>query len=72
MAVYQTIAVVVYLSAFVWLVVRSREAARQWLGGLGTVAPLAGVVSRHWIPVATWFFVALAATQIYGAVSGRA
>ena len=62
----------VYFSAFVWLVVRSRDAARQWLGGLGTVAPLAGVVGRHWIPVATCFFVALAATQAYGAISGRA
>jgi small-conductance mechanosensitive channel len=68
---YQVIAVAAYLTGFLWLVFGSREAARQWFGGLGKVAPLAGLVGRNWIPVATCFFVALGATQIYAAVSGR-
>ena len=68
---YQVIGVVAYLTGFIWLVFGSREAARQWFGGLGKVAPLAGLVGRNWIPVATCFFVALGATQIYSAVSGR-
>lgn len=67
---YQALAAVVYLAAFVWLVIRSKEAARQWLGGLGKVAPLAGVVGRKWTFAAVPFFVALGATQFYGAVSG--
>jgi moderate conductance mechanosensitive channel len=71
MAAYQVIAVLIYFSVFIWLVVQSGDAARQWLGGLGTVAPLAGVVGRNWTPIATCFFVALAATQAYGAISGR-
>ncbi|MEA2800097.1 MAG: moderate conductance mechanosensitive channel, partial [Rhodospirillaceae bacterium] len=71
MAAYQIIVLLIYLSAFIWLVVRSRDAARQWLGGLGTVAPLASAVGRNWTPVAISFFVALAATQAYGAISGR-
>jgi len=36
-----------------------------------TVSPLAGSVGRHWTPIATSFFVALAATQAYSAISGR-
>ncbi len=68
---YQVLGVAAYLTAFIWLVFGSREAARQWFGGLGKVAPLAGLVGRNWIPVATGFFVALGATQIYSAVSGR-
>jgi small-conductance mechanosensitive channel len=72
MAAYQVIAVVIYLSTFIWLVVRSGDGARQWFGGLGTVSPLAGSVGRHWTPIATSFFVALAATQAYSAISGRA
>jgi small-conductance mechanosensitive channel len=69
---YQAISAVVYVAAFVWLVVRSKEAARQWLAGLGKVAPLVGFIGRNWTTVAVPFFVALGVTQIYGAVSGRA
>ena len=71
LAAYQVIAVVVYVAAFLWLVVRSREAARQWFGGLGTLAPVIGRLGRKWVPVASCFFLALGATQVYGAVSGR-
>ncbi|MBS0527068.1 MAG: mechanosensitive ion channel family protein [Proteobacteria bacterium] len=71
-AAYQIVGTTVTLAALLWIVFGSREAARQWLGGLATAAPLTGVIGRHWLGVATSFFVALAATQIYSAVSGRA
>ena len=61
----------VLLAAMLWLVVRTREGARQWLTGLGRVAPIAAFAGRHWVPVAAPFFVAVVATQVYGAVSGR-
>jgi small-conductance mechanosensitive channel len=70
-AAFQVIGVLIYLSAFLWLVFRSQEAARQWLNGLGTAAPLARVVARHWTTVASAFFVALGVTQVYSSVSGR-
>ena len=59
------------MAGLLWIVFGSREAARQWLGGLATAAPLVGVIGRHWPGVATSFFVALGATQIYSTVSGR-
>lgn len=71
MGAFQVIGVMIYLSAFLWLVVRSKDAARQWFGGLGKVAPLVGRVGNNWVPVASTFFVALGLTQIYGAISGR-
>jgi small-conductance mechanosensitive channel len=46
-------------------------AARQWFEGLGTVSRWAGLVGRHWIGVSLPFFIALGATQIYGAISER-
>jgi small-conductance mechanosensitive channel len=67
---YQVFVVAIYVSVFVWLVRSSSAAAGQWLGGLGKVAPLIGVIGRHWVPVATTFFLVLGLTQIYGAVSG--
>jgi small-conductance mechanosensitive channel len=67
---YQVLVTVIYVSVFIWLVRSSRDAARQWLGGLGKVAPLAGVVGRNWVTVATTFFLILGLTQVYGAVSG--
>ncbi len=67
---YQVFVTVIYVSTFVWLVRRSSAAAEQWLGGLGKVAPLAGVIGRNWVPVATTFFLILGLTQVYGAVSG--
>ena len=68
---YQILGVLVSLAGFLWLVVTSREAARQWLGGLGKLAPLLGRLGENWVPVASTFFVALGLTQVYGAVSGR-
>jgi small-conductance mechanosensitive channel len=57
------------LAVFVWFVVRSKEAARQWFGGLGAAAPLAGFVGRHWVGLGVTFFTAAIATQVYGAIS---
>ena len=71
LAAYQVVATLVYVAAFVWLVIQSKDAARQWFGGLGTVTPLAGMIGRHWTAVALPFFIALGATQFYGAISGR-
>lgn len=71
LAAFQVLGVAIYLTAFLWLVFGVKEAARQWFGGLGTVAPLASVVGRHWTGIASSFFVTLGATQIYSAVSGR-
>jgi small-conductance mechanosensitive channel len=61
----------VLLAAMIWLVMRTQEGARQWLGGLGRVAPVVGFIGRSWAAVAIPFFVAVIATQLYGAVSGR-
>ncbi|MBR2819095.1 MAG: mechanosensitive ion channel family protein [Reyranella sp.] len=71
LASYQVMAAVIYLLAFLWLSFGAREAARQWFGGLGTLAPAIGLVGRHWIPVAPLFFAALSGTLAYGAISGR-
>jgi moderate conductance mechanosensitive channel len=57
--------------AFVWVVVRSKNAAREWLGGLGRVAPVAGFIGRHWVWLASLLFLALIATLMFGAISGR-
>ncbi len=71
LASYQVIGAAVYLAAFLWMAFGSREAARQWFGGLGTVAPVIGLVGRYWIPVAPIFLALLAVTLAYGAISGR-
>jgi len=70
-AAYQVVGTAIYLAAFLWLVRGCREAARQWFGSLGEVAPLVGLVGRHWTGIASTFFIALGVTQIYSAVSGR-
>ena len=70
-ASYQVMVAAIFLLAFLWMTLGSREAARQWFGGLGTIAPAIGLVGRHWIPVAPLFFAALAVTMAYGAISGR-
>jgi small-conductance mechanosensitive channel len=70
-AAFQIVATALSLAGMLWIVLGSRQAARQWLAGLGAAAPLAGAIGRHWTGLATAFFVALAATQIYSAVSGR-
>jgi len=68
---YQAFSVLVYVTAFIWLVRSSRGAVAAWLGGLGKVAPLAGAIGRHWVGFGVTFFVVLGLTQLYGAVSGR-
>jgi small-conductance mechanosensitive channel len=70
-AAYQVGIVLVYVPVSLWLVLSARTAAQQWLASLGTSAPLARVAGRRWIGVAGTFFVALGATQIYSAISGR-
>ena len=71
-AAFQVFGGLISLALFIWLVVRSAQAARQWFDGLGVVSRWAGMVGRHWIALAVPFFVALGATQIYGAISGHA
>jgi small-conductance mechanosensitive channel len=71
LAAFQIAGTAVTLAALLWVVLGSREAARQWLGGLGTAAPLVGAIGRHWRGAATSFLVVLAAAQIYSSVSGR-
>ena len=71
LASYQAIAAAIYLAAFLWMAFGSREAARQWFGGLGAIAPVVGLVGRYWIPVAPVFLALLAVTVGYGAISGR-
>ena len=71
MGAFQVLGVMIYLTGFLWLTVASREAARQWFGGLGRLAPIIGRLGDTWVPAASTFFVALGLTQIYGAVSGR-
>jgi small-conductance mechanosensitive channel len=56
---------------FIWLVVRTKDGAQQWLGGLGKVAPVARFISRHWVWLSILFFLALITTLLYGAISGR-
>jgi small-conductance mechanosensitive channel len=68
---YQVILAVIFLAAFLWMTWGSREAARQWFGGLGEGAPAMGLVGRHWIPVAPIFLALLAGTMAFGAISGR-
>ena len=71
LSAFRMLSPVLYLAAFLWLVFRSKEAARQWFAGLSKIAPLIGKLGQYWIPVGTTFFVALAATQVYAIVSGR-
>ena len=59
------------LVLLIWLVVGSKKAAQQWLGGLGQASRFAGFVGRHWIGLSVSFVIAIDATQIYGAVSGH-
>ena len=53
-----------------WSSAPGKRRANGW-AGWARPPPLAGVIGRHWPGVATSFFVALGATQIYSAVSGR-
>jgi small-conductance mechanosensitive channel len=70
-AAARLVAAPVLFLVFAWLIVRSRKGARQWLGGLGQVAPVARFIGRHWVGLAIAFFLVLIATLLYGAISGR-
>ena len=71
LAMFQVIVALAALTALLLFAFRSREAARQWFGGLSKVAPLAGVVGRHWNVVAPIFFIILSGSFIQAAVFGR-
>jgi small-conductance mechanosensitive channel len=61
----------VLLVVLLVFVVRVREGMTQWLVGLSRAAPWNGFIGRHWVAVASMLFVALVATQIYGAITGH-
>jgi len=71
LSAFQVFNTAAFVALFVWLVVASRDAARQWLGDLGQTAPLAGVIGRHWTGVAITFIVALGLTSLHGTISGQ-
>lgn len=62
----------IYVAAFLWLVVRSNGAARQWFDNFYGTPHLCRWIGNHWIAVAAPFFILLGAALIYGAVSGQA
>jgi small-conductance mechanosensitive channel len=68
----RVLATPIYVAAFLWFVVRSAGAARQWFGNLSGVPRLCRWIGSHWIAVAAPFFLLLGAALIYGAVSGLA
>jgi small-conductance mechanosensitive channel len=59
------------LVVLVVFTVRARDAAKHWLVGLSRAAPWNGWIGRHWVAAASVVFVALVATQIYGAITER-
>ena len=61
----------VLLAALLWFVVRSRQAMREWLGGLGRTAAVVRFIGDNWVGLMASLFVAFVITQVYGAVSGR-
>ena len=61
----------ILLAAFVAFVVGTRTAARQWLGGLGRVAPVARLVGAWWVSFALFFFAAVVVTFVIGAIAGH-
>ncbi len=65
---------ILLLAIFVWVAGTSRSGVAQWFGDL--IAPEEGScarsgAARHWLHIALPFFVALAAANAYGAISGR-
>jgi small-conductance mechanosensitive channel len=61
----------VVLVILVVFVARARDAAEHWLVGLSRAAPWNAWIGRHWLVVASVIFVALVATQMYGAITER-
>ena len=72
LAAGRVLAAPIYVAAFLWFVVRSADAARQWFGSDSGVPWLWRWIGNHWIAVASPFFILLGAALIYGAVSGQA
>lgn len=60
-----------FLAVFIWFVVRTAGAARQWFGDSSTMPHLGRFVGRHWIAIMVPFFVILALAQLYGDVTGK-
>lgn len=67
----QAIAVPFYVAIFLWLIFSTNEAMRQWLMGLGRNASPAYFIGRHWLPIATIFFVTVGLTLWYGIALDR-
>src|SRR5580692_6219376 len=72
LAAGRVLATPIYVAAFLWFVIRSADAARQWFGSHSGVPWLWRWIGNHWIAVASAFFILLGAALIYGAVSGQA
>ena len=62
----------IYVAAFLWFVVRSAGAMRQWFGDHNGAPWLWRWIGNHWIAVTSPFFIVLGAALIYGAVPGQA
>lgn len=58
-----------FLIILLVVVARVREGMKQWLVGLSRDAPWNGFIGRHWVAMASALFVALVATQLYGAIT---
>jgi small-conductance mechanosensitive channel len=71
LAAGRVLATPIYVAAFLWFVIRSADAARQWFGSHSGVPWLWRWIGNHWIAVASAFFILLGAALIYGAVSGQ-
>ena len=72
LAAGRVLAAPIYVAAFLWFVIRSAGAMRQWFGSHAGVPWLWHWIGNHWIAVASSFFILLGAALIYGAVSGQA
>ncbi|MFI5033416.1 MAG: mechanosensitive ion channel family protein, partial [Reyranellales bacterium] len=69
LAAWRVLTAPAFLLILLVFVGRARDGAKQWLVGLAHVAPWNGFLGRHWVPVASVVFVALVATQVYGAIT---
>jgi small-conductance mechanosensitive channel len=71
LAAGRVLATPIYVAAFLWFVIRSADAARQWFGSHSGVPWLWRWIGNHWIAAASAFFILLGAALIYGAISGQ-
>ena len=72
LAAGRVLATPIYVAVFLWIVIRSADAMRQWFGDHNGAPRLWQWIGNHWIAVASPFFILLGAALIYGAVSGLA